>query len=62
MYMILLRYKTEIIFVCGRVAQSNVPAATSAKPRCSVSVIVFEVTFFPVISATLSLFLIFVQV
>jgi hypothetical protein len=60
--MILLRYRTESIFVFGRVAQSNVPAATSAKPFYSVSVIVLQVTFFPAISATLSLFLIFVQV
>ena len=60
-YLILLLYRTESIFVFGRVAQSNVPAATSAKPRCTVSVIVLKVTFFSVISATLSLFLIFVQ-
>jgi hypothetical protein len=62
MYMILLRYRTESIFVFGKVAQSNVHAATSAKPCCSVYVIVLQVTFFPVISAIHSLFLIFLQV
>jgi len=62
MYMILLLYRTESIFVFDRVAQRNVPAATSATPCCTVSVIVLQVTFFSVISATLPLFLIFVQV
>jgi len=62
MYMILLIYRNESVFVLGRVAQSIVPAATSAKPWGTVSVIVMQVTFFSVISATFSLFLIFVQV